>query len=561
MLSALAIMLYVTHLWRNEVVIVLVPVPTPPHVPTPPSMPTPPSTNRSLRVLVLGSGGLVGRGLVAALRERGHAILEIKGRADHDLRRPHAAESIRDADFCFFLACEVGGARYLSSHVDDVERHNEQMYHVVFAALERQHIPFIFASSQLALTNTSYGRVKRHGEDWAARIGGKSVRFWNVYGPEAVGSRSHVLSDWTHACLTEGRAASLTTGDERRYFTYTDDVGRALVLLMEHFPEMRPVEDVTRLESVSLKEAAAALAPCVVNMGKEVARHATSAPPQLSALLLAHWRPHVDLKEGMARVRAHLAHVVGNYSRACREAPLISLVFASRGDAYGLDQRRDSIWHRTLNSLRHWVHQARAVYLPFEIVVGEYNYRQGRDTPMAAMPWPKGALYRIRTVPHAVHLERGGSPDAFWEYLGKNVAARAARGQYVILFNPDNLVQPELIALLARNTLHPRNIYRARREDHPRPVWELTGMSLGELAATLPSAPVIREGAHSPKGRFWDASGDFTMLARDRFIEVPCGRLACVFSSLSLSLSLTQHTVRSAATQKCTGTCTWTASA
>lgn len=51
------------------------------------------------------------------------------------------------------------------------------------------------SSSQLVSSGTPYALVKLEGEELTEKNGGKSVRFWNVYGPEPVVrslSRFHV---------------------------------------------------------------------------------------------------------------------------------------------------------------------------------------------------------------------------------------------------------------------------------------------------------------------------------------------------------------------------------
>ena len=509
-----------------------------------------PSPARPLRitmpVLVMGSGGLVGRGLVRALHARGHVVEEIKGRADRDLRRPEVFTdmlSLRNYSFCFFLACEVGGARYLNDERNTglMLRHNRLIYDQVFPFLQRRNIPFIFTSSQLATTATPYGQMKRDGEVRTNATGlGKSVRFWNVYGPEALGQRSHVLSDWIRQCIVDGEIYSLTNGAETRIFTHTDDIGRGLVLLMEHFDEMEQVVDLTRLEPVtSLHQLAAHIANAsdfqctdIVFPRTMVATFSKSHTPRASPTLKkAKWDPRISLDEGIRSTLAYFRDdVIRDYDRACRDTPYISLIMATRDDDHGAD-----MWARTVNALRFFIQYARAAYLPFEIIIGEYNQRPG-DGLLAERPdWPRGALYRIRTIPQAVHMERAAvngsvffirqKDDSFWEYSGKNVAARIARGTFLLLFNPDNFIHPELIELIARRGLNEQNVYRARlSQTVGYSIADMSKMTPDEIALkVLGGAPPgidlgpINEG---PRGAFYDASGDFTMVSRARFLDV-----------------------------------------
>lgn len=94
----------------------------------------------------------------------------------------------------FFLACEVGGSKFIDSKDSNVQlqiiESNVKIYQTVFPYLAERKIPFIFSSSYLqflvrecvlrvlahllivcpisTLQQTSYGSVKRLGEAWIA---------------------------------------------------------------------------------------------------------------------------------------------------------------------------------------------------------------------------------------------------------------------------------------------------------------------------------------------------------------------------------------------------------
>ena len=57
---------------------------------------------------MLGSGGIVGQGLVEALNARGFLVKEVKSRCDLDLRREEFAQvlALDTYSFAFFLAWE-----------------------------------------------------------------------------------------------------------------------------------------------------------------------------------------------------------------------------------------------------------------------------------------------------------------------------------------------------------------------------------------------------------------------------------------------------------------------
>jgi len=110
---------------------------------------------RAESVLVLGSGGLIGSALTTWLESKGYSVLHVRNRKHIDLTRPGSLDSFEDANvaFAFFLACEVGGSKFINSNDTDIQmkiiENNMRMYHVVFPWLQRRAIPFVFASSYL----------------------------------------------------------------------------------------------------------------------------------------------------------------------------------------------------------------------------------------------------------------------------------------------------------------------------------------------------------------------------------------------------------------------------
>jgi nucleoside-diphosphate-sugar epimerase len=70
----------------------------------------------SCHVLLLGSGGTIGKALKIWLKQHGYSVQEVLNRNHIDLRRPNALASFQPAsiDFVLFLACEVGGAKFIA---------------------------------------------------------------------------------------------------------------------------------------------------------------------------------------------------------------------------------------------------------------------------------------------------------------------------------------------------------------------------------------------------------------------------------------------------------------
>jgi nucleoside-diphosphate-sugar epimerase len=139
-----------------------------------------------MRVLVLGSRGVIGRALVRRLISSGYVVKErdILISREHDLSSASTlsklANIIDDSDFVFFLAYDVGGSKYISNPTLQFMNNNSRIMLNTFPLLARKR--FIFASSTMSNMNIAYGALKMVGEHYTKILGGVSARFWNVYG-------------------------------------------------------------------------------------------------------------------------------------------------------------------------------------------------------------------------------------------------------------------------------------------------------------------------------------------------------------------------------------------
>lgn len=229
-------------------------------------------------VLVLGSGGLIGTALVHLLQQQGYTVLEVKSRLHIDLRvQPSLLPlhfNLSTVQFAFFLACEVGGSKFIDNARGSVQldilQNNLRIYDSVLPTLVQYRIPTLFTSSHLQSQPTSYGVVKRLGErllDAYSTAGTtaqnenaalfRSVRLWNVFGPEKLSLKSHVINDWIDACLSsKHEIRSLTDGHERRQFMHVNDTAAALVGMMHGFTRLSPVTELSSRRWHSMREIA-----------------------------------------------------------------------------------------------------------------------------------------------------------------------------------------------------------------------------------------------------------------------------------------------------------------
>lgn len=277
------------------------------------------------RVLVLGSGGLIGSHLKTWLLNHGYEVEEVINREHIDLRVPGALDifprSDRPIDALMFIAAEVGGSRYLSSEESQraIIESNVKIYQTVFEWLKRHPMPFIFTSSYLQSQSTSYGSVKRLGEAWIKALGfGRTARLWNAYGPERLGQRSHVISDWISGCLIHRHVKSLTDGHEYRQMTHVVDIARGLGIMLEHYHLLEPVTDLSNGHWMTLREIGTAIAlvtsdgasnagatRCHIKYSNVQAQTREQVEPNLNAPFHQHWAPIISFHDGLMNMREY----------------------------------------------------------------------------------------------------------------------------------------------------------------------------------------------------------------------------------------------------------------
>ena len=125
-----------------------------------------------------------------------------------------------------------------------------------------------------------YGAVKRLGEMWVQQMArGRTVRLWNVWGFQPYGLRSHVMNDWVHSCLRQGKISPITDGLERRQFLHVNDTSLGLVAMMDHFGLLPEVTDMSTGKWLTLRE----LSEDVLHVAKQRGLHCTISWPDAPA--------------------------------------------------------------------------------------------------------------------------------------------------------------------------------------------------------------------------------------------------------------------------------------
>ncbi|MDO8582375.1 MAG: NAD(P)-dependent oxidoreductase [bacterium] len=258
-----------------------------------------------MKDLVLGAG-LVGTHLADLLRDRGGDVRVLSRGTGHDLTRAEDyADDFAWADRVWFVAWDTGvrkteaPAEYDMAVLDS----NTELCRSVFGVLRRAGKPFLFVSSQAALSPDIFvlGTTKRLGETWARLLGGHVARFWNVYGWEPVGAKSHLVPDLVWKGMTEGMISLMSSGEETRQFLHVRDAAEALIY---QFESGQKVADVTSGEWVAVKAMAdriGALTGAKVALGQNAGKPSLAVPQTP----LVGWKPRLTLDEGLIEVIGH----------------------------------------------------------------------------------------------------------------------------------------------------------------------------------------------------------------------------------------------------------------
>lgn len=151
-------------------------------------------------------------------------------------------------------------------------------------------------------------------------------------------------------------------------------------------------------------------------------------------------------------------------------SPYVSLIVVARNDNYGGDfLYRLEVF---VSSLAFLCAKHR---LAAELIVVEWNPPVDRPFLQDALSWEKYAsqylAVRIIQVPPEIHASLPNPAKLhLFEYLGKNVGVRRARGEYILTTNPDVIFNSELVQFLSQRRLRPDCFYRIDRYDVRSPV-------------------------------------------------------------------------------------------
>ncbi len=274
-------------------------------------------------IVILGSAGQIGAYLKDYLTKKGHEVtgVDIVEGIQNDLRvTPNAyiENIIKEADFVFFLAFDVGGSHYLKKyqHTFQFINNNTRMMANTFHLLEKYSKRFVFASSQMSnMSYSPYGVMKRVGELHTVALKGLTVQFWNVYGIENDMEKAHVITDFIRRGFEEGEFEMMTDGIEERQFLYAEDCCEALEVVMDNYVDFKPEDPlhITSFESTSIKDVATIVQDCFNRIHKNnvkikpgLAKDSVQMNKRNEAdkHITSWWHPKTSIEDGISKVFA-----------------------------------------------------------------------------------------------------------------------------------------------------------------------------------------------------------------------------------------------------------------
>jgi len=273
-----------------------------------------------MKISVLGSSGQVGAYLTEYLRGKGHTVNEfdVVNGPEQDMTvipNQNLEDNIKDSDFVFFLAFDVGGSRYLKKyqHTFQFIDNNARLMANAFGLLKKYNKRFVFASSQMSnMSYSPYGVLKNVGELYTKSLNGLIVKFWNVYGIEKDHDKAHVITDFIRKGFETGVIDMLTDGQEQREFLYAEDCCEALEAIMENYNDFTSEDNlhITSFHSTKILDIANIISGQFNLIDKSVNIQPSEEKDSVQmdkrnlpdTYLTKWWMPKTTIEQGIAKV-------------------------------------------------------------------------------------------------------------------------------------------------------------------------------------------------------------------------------------------------------------------
>lgn len=295
------------------------------------------------RILVTGHRGMVGRTFLQILEQRGFRNVRTASRQECDLTDPAQVRSLFEAarpEYVFHFAAKVGGIQANRSHPADFLYENLAMQNNVIRQCSRAGVAkLLFLGSSCIYPREApqpmkeeyllTGPLEPTNEGYAlAKIAGLRLAQYchqqyglacvnpmpcNLYGPHDTFDfeRSHVLSALVRRFVDarDSRAASVAlwgTGAARREFMHVQDLGEALLFLMERY-DSADILNVGTGEDLTIRQLAELIADLTGYEGRiEWDSSKPDGMPRkcldVSRLHALGYRHHIGLRAGIEGV-------------------------------------------------------------------------------------------------------------------------------------------------------------------------------------------------------------------------------------------------------------------
>ncbi len=301
-----------------------------------------------MKVLVTGGGGFIGSNLAAKLLEKGHEVrildnfstgnrsnlaqlgddIEVVEGELRSYERVHAAT--RGVEVVFHQGALPSVPRSVQDPLTTSAVNVEGTLNVLLASRDEGVRRIVFASSSSVYGNSGelprvetalpdpispYGVSKLAAERYCVSFSRVyaletvALRYFNVFGPnqDPTSQYSAVIPRFVTA-IAEGRVVPIYgDGEQRRDFTYVDNVVEANLLAAEAEQANGSVMNVATGRSTSVNQLAEVIGR-LLDRRVEIVRHETRAGDvrdSWAATALASevlgWTPHVDLETGIDR--------------------------------------------------------------------------------------------------------------------------------------------------------------------------------------------------------------------------------------------------------------------
>jgi nucleoside-diphosphate-sugar epimerase len=265
-------------------------------------------------ILILGSSGQIGSALKDYLLKLDYNVIEFDIENDivnQDLRIDGILDSILpNIDFCFNLAFDVGGSRYLKKyqHTYEFLENNMSLMLYTFRSLKKYNTPFIFSTTQMSnMSHSSYGTLKAIGEHYTKNIGGMVAKFWNVYGVEHDENKAHVITDFIKMAKSNGVINMMTNGEEVRQFLHVDDCCECLEILMKEYYNINRDEELNVTSFIDTKIVDVAKVICdyfniKYIIGTDIDSVQLDKRNIANTNIYNYWKPKINLEDGIINI-------------------------------------------------------------------------------------------------------------------------------------------------------------------------------------------------------------------------------------------------------------------